>query len=133
VANEPSYLVRDGVCEFRPRGEYPLSQTLDLFVAAIAFCKQQHVDKLLIDATLLVGPLPSRLDRFLIGEELARAGRGAVAVAFLARAESIGEDKLGRSIAKDSGMSLEAFSSEAEALAWLRRVGSGQSDGGREA
>ena len=122
MTHEPIYLVRAGVCEFRPRGQYPLSQALDLFVAAIAFCKKQRIDKLLIDATDLIVTLPSRLDRFLIGEELARAGKGAVAVALLVPAESISEERIGRSIAKDSGMNLDAFTSEAEALAWLAKI-----------
>ena len=87
------------------------------------FLQTQSIGKLLIEATSIVGAIPSRLDRLRIGEELARAAKGEI-VAFLVPVEYMSPEKFGRAVAGDFGLKLEAFASEPDALAWLSQVAS---------
>ena len=71
--------VREGLCQFRPKGEYSLIETVELITRVIAYCREGGVRKLLINATGLIGvPVPSLVDRFLMVEEWAHEAKGTV-------------------------------------------------------
>ena len=72
------------------------------------------------DVTGLVGvSVPSLVDRFLLIEDWAHEARGMVVVALVVHAEYIHPEKFGTRVARDLGLKMDIFSSEAEALEWL--------------
>ena len=112
--------VGEGICQFRPCGECSLVDAVDLITSAIAYCRDQSIDKLLVDVTGLVGvAIPSLVDRFLMVEEWAREGKGVVVVAMVARAEYIHPKKFGVKVAADFGLVLDVYTSETDAIRWL--------------
>lgn len=117
----PEYLeIKEGVCEFRPRGESTLIETVALITSAIAYCRQQTINKLLVDATGLDGvPVPTLVDRFLMVEEWAQEAEGLVVGALVVHAEYIHPEKFGVRAAADFGLEINVFTSEDEAFAWL--------------
>lgn len=115
--------VGEGICQFRPCGECSLVDAVDLITSAIAYCRDQSIDKLLVDVTGLVGvAIPSLVDRFLMVEEWAREGKGVVVVAMVARAEYIHPKKFGVKVAADFGLVLDVYTSETDAFRWLSSV-----------
>lgn len=112
--------VSHGICRFRPRGECTLVEAVDLISAAIAYCRAHHVEKLLINATGLVGlPIPTLIDRFLMVEDWARAAKGMTTVVLVVHAEYIHPQKFGIRVAADLGLTADVHTSEADAFAWL--------------
>ena len=112
--------VGEGICQFRPCGECSLVDAVDLIRGAIAYCRDQSIDKLLVDVTGLVGvAIPSLVDRFLMVEEWAREGKGVVVMAMVARAEYIHPKKFGVKVATDFGLVLDVYTSETDAFRWL--------------
>jgi hypothetical protein len=113
-------VVREGICEFRPRGKSSLVETVELITRAIAYCRDRRIDKLLVVTTGLVGvSIPTLIDRFLMVEEWARAAKGMVVGALVARPEYIHPEKFGVRVAADLGWVADVFTSEADALKWL--------------
>ena len=112
--------VREGICEFRPRGESSLVEAVELITRAIAYCRDPHIDKLLVVTTGLVGvPIPTLIDRFLMAEEWAEAAKGMVVGALVVSPEYIHPEKFGVRVAAEFGMVADVFTSEADALRWL--------------
>jgi hypothetical protein len=111
---------RQGIGYFSPRGECTLVEAVELVTSAIAHCRDRRVARLLVDVTGLVGvAIPSLVDRFLMVEEWAHEGRGAVVAAMVVRPEYIHPKKFGMRVAADLGMVADVFTSEADALKWL--------------
>ena len=119
--NMADYLVvREGICEFRPRGESSLVETVELITRAIAYCRDRHIVKLLVVTTGLVGvSIPTLIDRFLMVEEWAREAKGMVVAALVASPEYIHPEKFGVRVAADFGFVADVFTSEPDALKWL--------------
>lgn len=117
----PEHLeIKEGVCEFRPRGESTLVETVALITSAIAYCRQRGINKLLVDATGLDGvPIPTLVDRFLMVEEWAEVAESMVVGALVAHAEYIHPEKFGVRVAADFGLEIDVFTSEDDALIWL--------------
>jgi len=115
--------VIEGICEFRPRGECSLVEAVELINRAITYCRDEHVGKLLVNGTGLVGVhVPSLVDRFLMVEEWAQKAEGMVAVVLVAHAEYIHPEKFGVKVAADFGLILDVYTSETDALKWLLSV-----------
>lgn len=118
VAGNPE--VREGICWFRPCGECSLVEAVELITGAIAFCRDRSVNKMLVDATGLIGvPVPSLVDRFLMVEEWAHEAEGMVAVALVIHAEYIHPEKFGIRVAADLGLIADVYTSETDAILWL--------------
>ncbi|HEV2977321.1 MAG TPA: hypothetical protein VG425_07005 [Casimicrobiaceae bacterium] len=112
--------VRDGIGRFLLSGEFSLVEAVELISKAIAYCRDQKTDKLLIDAAGVVGvSIPSLVDRFLIAEEWAQEAEGMVVVVLVVRAEYIHPEKFAVRVAADFGLTLDVYTSEAEAMKWL--------------
>jgi len=110
----------DGLCTFRPQGQYSLVDAADLVSRAIAHCRRHGVDKLLVDATGLVGlPIPTLVDRFLMVEDWAEEAKGTVVVAMVVHPEYIHPRKFGVKVAAHFGLICDVYASEASATKWL--------------
>jgi hypothetical protein len=112
--------VREGMCQFRPRGESSLVEAVDLITEAIAYCRDRRIGRLLIVGNDLLGvSIPTLVDRFLMVEEWAQAARGMIVAAIVARPEYIHPEKFGVKVAADFGLTVDVFTSEVDALKWL--------------
>jgi len=110
----------DDIGWFRPRGQCSLVEAVERITAAVAFCQDRSIGRLLVDASGLVDvPIPTLVDRFLMIEDWAVASKGNVAVALVVRPEYIHERKFGVRVAADFGFAADVHSTEANALAWL--------------
>lgn len=58
-----------------------------------------------------------------LARDWATAAGGAVSSAVVAHPEMIGPHKIGVIVAKNFGASTDVFTSQADALAWLERIG----------
>jgi len=124
MSTMPTHMhVEDGVCRFHPRGECTLVEAVDLVSRAIAYCRSERLRKLLVNASELTGvPVPSLVDRFLMVEEWAWEAKSMVVVVMVVQAEYIHPKKFGVMVAADFGLTVDVYTSEAEALAWLSAV-----------
>jgi hypothetical protein len=112
--------VRDGICEFRPTGESSLVDAVGLITQAIAHCRRERIQKLLVVTTGLTGvSIPTLVDRFLMMEEWAREAKGMLAAVMVISPEYIHPQKFGVQVAKEFGFVVDVFSSEPDATAWL--------------
>jgi hypothetical protein len=115
--------VIEGICQLRLRGECSLADVVERIKRAIAYCRGRHMTKLLVVGTDLVGvAVPSLVDRFLMAEEWAQAAESMVVVVLVARAEYIHPEKFAVRVASDFGLTLDVYTSEADALKWLMSV-----------
>lgn len=114
---------RDGTGTYRPRGRYSLVEAVDLVSAAIAQCRAQGVQMLLVDGTAVEGvPIPTLLDRFLMVEDWAAEAKGLVAVALVVHPEYIHPRKFGVTVARHLGLVCDVYASEPEARAWMSTI-----------
>ena len=105
---------------YRPRGKYSLVEAVDLISAAIAHCRAQGAQSLLVDVTGLTElPMPTLVDRFLMVEDWAQQAEGTVVVAMVAPLEYIHPQKFGVKVALQFGLICDVYTSEEEALKWL--------------
>jgi hypothetical protein len=110
----------EGYACYGPVGVISLQKAVNLVSLAITYARERQIKKLFIDTRGLTGfDPPTTLELFTLGGQFARAARGAVKVAFVARPELIDPPKFGLTVARNRGMIGEVFTTEAEALAWL--------------
>ena len=108
---------------FRPTGQVSIGQAAELVATAIGFARSINIRRLLVDITNLTGFDPPDLAlRYFIIHEWARAAERSVRVALVARLEMIDQQKFGSIVAANIGFVADAFTTEEEALTWLRRV-----------
>jgi hypothetical protein len=112
-----------GFARYRPVGRTTLVETVELIASVIAHCRENGIDRLLIDVTGLDGvAIPSMVDRFLMVEEWAREAAGKVAVAMVVRPEYMHPTKFGVQVAVDLGMTFDTHHTEAHAVQWLAQL-----------
>lgn len=121
----PQYLVVKGdMGEFHPHGECTLVEAVEAISAAVAYCRDRKVHKLLVVATDLFGiSIPTLVDRFLLAEEWAGQADGMVAMALVVYPEYIHPNKFGVMVATDFGMLVDVHTTEVDALEWLSNAG----------
>jgi hypothetical protein len=111
----------DGTCRFAPEGTVTLVQGVEWVTAAIAFCGDRKIPKLLVNITRVRGyAAPTLADRFWMAQDWAEAAKGTVAVAMVAREEDLHPNRFGIKAAIDAGLKGAIFTSEDEAWTWLR-------------
>ena len=111
---------KKGLWTYRPAGKHSLVEAVALVSGAIAYCRGSGVTELLVDVTDLTDlPMPTLVDRFLMVQDWAEVGKGAVNVVLIADATHIHPRKFGVMAATDAGLTAEAFASEREAVDWL--------------
>ncbi len=108
---------------FRPPGQVSAEIGAKLVATAIAFARERNIRKLLVDASGWAGSKqPSRAKRYFYINDWARAAGGLVRVAFVTRPEFIDPRKFGRIVASNADFIAEVFTTDDEALTWLRRL-----------
>jgi hypothetical protein len=113
----------DGYAVFRPVGEVTQEQAGRLIASAITFARERHIRRLMVSITGLTGfDPPSLAARYFYIREWARIAQGEVCVAMVTSAEVSNQEEIEGVIAENAGFRGKGFLSEAEALAWLRRV-----------
>lgn len=111
----------DDVAAFRPRASLSLDDAIWLVKSAIESARERKIRQLIIDTTGLEGfGAPSVASRHLLAREWAGAAGGAVQIAIIARPEMIDPQKFGVVVATNFGALTNTFSTETEALDWLR-------------
>jgi len=121
VNDEHQFDMSGDVALLRLKGRLSHEQTFRLVKLVIAAARSEHVGDLLIDTSELQAfESPSIAMRHFMFREWARAAGAAVRLAFVAKAETTDPERIEIIAARNSGASAEMFSSQIEALAWLR-------------
>lgn len=108
---------------FRSTGHVSLQEAVQRVTSAIAFAHEQSVRKLLVVTSALTGfESPGLGTRYFFIQDWARASRGVVRVALVARPEMIDPKKFGVTVARNRGFISDVFASEEEAAAWLQSL-----------
>ena len=111
------------LCIVRAHGASTLVEAVDFIRRNIDLCRTERIGELLINvAGVTAVPMPTLVDRFLAAEDWAHASDGRVAVALVTDSAYIHPQKFGVKAASHFGLLSEAYSHEAEALAWLADV-----------
>ena len=106
---------------FRPTGQVSVERAVELIVIAIAIAQARGIRNLMADVSNLTGfEPPSMLKRYFFAHDLARAAKGVVRVAFVTKPEMIDPQKFGSTVAANIGFIDNSFTTEDEALVWLR-------------
>jgi hypothetical protein len=106
--------------EYRPVGQVTFREAIALMCGAIVHARESRVGKMLVDTRGLGGfPPPTTMERFELGKECADAANGAVIVAVVAKEEMIDPKRFGVVVARNRAMTVEVFTDEPAALAWL--------------
>ena len=109
--------------EYRPTGELALDPATQLITSGIAFAHERQVKKLMVVTLGLAGFQPPNVfQRYYFIHEWAKASGFSVRVAIVAHPEMIDPKKFGVLVASNIGFICDVFTSEEQALAWLRSV-----------
>ena len=111
----------EGYAVYRVEGEMCFEDAIALASQAVAYCREQGIERVLLDGRGVTGFGPlDPADRFRLSEEMARAARAAVKVAVVVRQELLSPDLFGVMVARNRGLFTNSFASEEEAVAWLK-------------
>jgi hypothetical protein len=106
---------------FRPSCHVSLKEAVAMVSSAINHARHQRIKELLLVTTGMTGfESPSVSDRFCFVNDWCTASKCSVKMAFVARPEHIDPNKFGIMVARNRGEQAEVFTTEAEALAWLK-------------
>lgn len=109
--------------EYRPIGELSLDQATELIASGIAFARERQVKKLMVVTLGLAGfQAPTVIERYTFINKWSEASERSVHVAVVAYLDIIDPEKFGVMVARNTGFVCNAFTSEEEALTWLRSV-----------
>jgi hypothetical protein len=109
-----------GYATYRPEEHVSFREAGERVSRAVVYCRENGIRRLLIDTTKLTGFEPvGTAERFKIGERLADEAMAAVKIVIVVRPELFDPERFGVLVARNRGLVLNVFSSEAEALTWL--------------
>ena len=109
--------------EYRPIGELALGQATELITSGIAFARERQVKKLMVVTLGLAGfQPPNVIERYYFVHKWAKASDYFVRVVMVAHPEMIDPQKFGVTVATNIGFISDVFTSEEQALAWLRNL-----------
>ena len=110
----------DGVGHYTPKGRVSLVDGVQLVTDAIAHCRTQGMQRLLVDVRQIHGfSIPTLPDRFWMMHDWAQASAGIVTVAMVALPQYIDPGKFGVKVAADLGLEGDIFTSDVLAMEWL--------------
>lgn len=113
-------LVTDQYATYRPVVETTFTEAIELIDAAIRYCRQSGIGRLLVDITRLTGfPPPSTTERFTFAKMWAETAGGALVMSMIAPSDMIDPDKIGVTMAANRGLTGNVSTDEAEAIKWL--------------
>lgn len=105
---------------YRPRGEVTLETGIALLVAAAEYASSLGLGELMLSGLGFTGYSPPNiLDRYQYAATLANVGAGNMRVAQVLPTDILDPQRFGVLVANNRGLETRAFTSEAEALAWL--------------
>ena len=111
---------KEDYAHFRPTGEFGPSSIVVPLRPAMQACLERGVRKILIDFTQLVhGPM-SVMDRFDLGEGIAKFWDRSITIAVLARPDQLDPKRFAKVVAANRGLQVEVFTEEAEAIRGLQ-------------
>jgi hypothetical protein len=112
--------IADRCAQYSPRGHVTLVEAVELVTGAIALCRVQKIQHLLVDLTGLSGvPIPTIDDRFWMAQDWAQESKGMIIVAMVVLPEYIHPKGFGVTAAADAGLMSAVFASKAAASDWL--------------
>lgn len=115
-----SFQENEGYACYRPERQVSVEEMIDVVCKAIAFARERKIKRLLLDTRKLTGfDTLATWERFFLGVRGAAEAKSAVAVAVVARPELLDPKRFGVVVARNRGMTTDAFESETDALAWL--------------
>lgn len=119
--NAPEYFeIADGYGCFAPVGQTTFQESVEMVSRAIAFARDNHIYRLLVDITKLTGfESPGTFARFTSAVQYAREARSLLKGVMVARADFIDPNRFGVTVARNRGLFSNVFSSREEALQWL--------------
>jgi hypothetical protein len=116
------FKIVDDHAEYRPTGRVALGEGVRLIASAIALAREQQARKLLVVTRgLATTERPTLATRYSMMKQFAEAAKGLVKVAIVTRPAMIDPQKFGVTVAVNSGLALDVFTTEEEALAWLQQ------------
>ncbi len=108
---------------FRPTGQISLERAIEMVTTAIASARARSIGKLLVDASDLTGfKSPSIAERFFFVQKWGSAAAGRVRLALVVKPEIIDREKFARTAAANVGLIMDTFTTEKEAMAWLKTL-----------
>jgi len=109
--------------EYRPMGDLSLARAVRLITSGIAFARERQVKNLMVVTLGLTGFQPPNLiQRYYFVIEWAKASGCSVRVAVVTYPEMIDPKKFGVLVATNIGFVCDVFTTEEQALAWLRKA-----------
>jgi hypothetical protein len=114
------FTVIDGYGEYRPTGRVTLAGMVQLVTTALAFAREQQIEKVLVITTGLAGFNPPHLaERYFFVKDWAKASGRTVRASFVAHPEMIDPLKFGVTVAENNGFIADIYPTEDKALTWL--------------
>ena len=114
------FSMQDGYGHFRLDGEYTFNEAVARIDAAIAYCRANSINRLLVDIRELTGfPPPTITQRFEFATRWSDSSGGRVALSVIAPERLIDRDKIGMTMATNRGPQSNVTTDESEAIAWL--------------
>ncbi|MGH8049049.1 MAG: hypothetical protein ACREPB_00130 [Arenimonas sp.] len=111
----------DGIGIFRPVGIYRFQQVVALVTEIIVQLRERGVGKLIVVTHGVSGFQPPSLsERHWMVREWVEASQGKLKVAMVVPEEFIDPEKFGVLVAANFGVTSDVFTSEADAMKWLR-------------
>jgi len=115
-------IVEDRVV-FRLTGTVSIDRAMEMVTAAIDYACSHRIRNLMVNASNLTGfKPPSVIDRYFFVHDFARAAAGVVRLALVIGPEMIDARKFGSTVAANVGFVADIFTTEEDALIWLRRI-----------
>jgi ribosomal-protein-alanine N-acetyltransferase len=109
-----------GRADYRPRGDLPGPEAVEAMLAALLWCRDQKIGRLMADVRGV--PRVAELDtmaRFDLGRRGAELARGQVRVAVVMTVPQVDPERFGESVARNRGLDAAVFTDEVAALTWL--------------
>lgn len=104
----------------RVSGSVPLEVAMKMAISAIAWCRENNVQKLLVNGLEMHElPVPTVSQRYWFVADSASAAKAAVKVAMVLRPELIDPQRFGMTVAANRNLNANVFTDEAQATAWL--------------
>jgi hypothetical protein len=112
--------VVESIGVYRPVATVSFQEATALVIRALDCCQESGIKRMLIDIRGLTGfKMPTAFQRFSLGEQVAAHSNG-ITIAMVLWQEMIDPKRIGVTVARNRGAMGDVFSSEVEAMNWLR-------------
>ena len=119
----PQFELRDGYAVFRAGGHVTLDEAVEIIDKALAAARDYGFTKLLVHVADFTGFGPPDLSaRYFFIRKWAETVQGKICVVTVTQPEMIDPHKFGITVAANLGLTAEVFSTEEEAVAWLKSL-----------